>query len=590
MLQSEELDQDGFEEILQRAIGKIPQIYPDWTDYNPSDPGITILELMSYYTEISEYHLNVIDDDSYRKYLKLLGRIPPERTPARTWLKVTGGGRLPVNTRFYAEDIPFETEYEVDISDNEIISIQSGDIVIENKNNLFSDLHSKFSFSPFEGKDGQDNNGFEIHLNKPLRLGEIAGVYVQISEWENTAPFAEDFQPYVKYHCERYDGGWQRGVEIMEDETQGFCKSGIILLKITGQLSQGKGTKIRFLIDSGEYPVQPVITGMLWNVVPARQKATHTQVIDAGMTYGICDWHIKTDIKGCIPRSIQLSVLEKSGKYAWECVEDFDNSKPLSRQFRYDENRGEIIFGDGIHGRTPKGRVFIERYETTEGADGNIKESVLTCDDNWSAVNILPAVGGRNQQSTEDCFQELRNGEHAPKRCVTTQDYENAVKNTPGVPVHRVKAFPSRKKENTICIAVEGVEKKRILNKSCIDNLKQYILPKTLIGTSVEFLQPQYTRIYVFLEISVHPYYENCEEKTIDAVKAYFDSSEISFGDTIRGSQVINRLYGLPWIKGIGNLELSCSGNRRKNGNGRDIILDNDCLPYVDNVTVRITD
>jgi hypothetical protein len=296
---------------------------------------------------------------------------------------------------------------------------------------------------------------------------------------------------------------------------------------------------------------------------------------------------VKLDVKDCIADSIRLFVIERNGRFEWEYVRDFDNSDSLSRHFVYDEKSGEIIFGDGIQGRTPKGRIRIERYEISAGADGNIKESVLKGEDKWMAVNILPATGGSNPQSIGECFEEF-NEKTVPGRCVTLGDYEEAVKNAPGVPIHRVRAFRIPKKANTICIAVEGAGEKHELTKSCVDNLKQFVLPRALIGTNVEFVKPQYTRIYVFLEISVHPYYENCEEKTMAAVRDYFDSEEISFGDTIRGNQVISYLYGLPWIKGIRNLEMSSSGNRGRSGNGRDVMLREDCLPYVDNVTVHV--
>jgi hypothetical protein len=296
---------------------------------------------------------------------------------------------------------------------------------------------------------------------------------------------------------------------------------------------------------------------------------------------------MKFDKKDCIADSIKLYVLEKTGKVQWSCVKDFDESDSLSRHFIYDEKSGDIIFGDGVHGRAPKGRVYIEGYETTAGAEGNIKESVLKTldEENWSAVNILPATGGRAAQSIEDCFEELKQESNVPKRCVSLEDYEKAVRNTPGVPVHRVKAFRGAKRENTICIAVEGEGK---LNNRCIENLKQSILPKAMIGTNVEFVKPKYTRLYIFLEISVHPYYEGCEEKTVDAVKEYFNSEEISFGDVIKGNQLIGYLYRLPWINGIRNLELSASGSNGNAGNGRDVKLDEDCLPWVDSVTVHI--
>jgi hypothetical protein len=252
MLKSEELDRDGFEEILQRAIVKIPQIYPEWTDFNPTDPGIMLLELMSYFTEVSEYHLNVIDEDNYRKYLKLLGKVPEARQPAKSWLKITGNGRLPENSVFFAEEIPFETEYEIDVNENEIVSVKSGDTVIENKNNLFGDLHSKLVFSPFDDRDEAGDYGFEIHLKKPLYPGNTVGIYIQIKEWKNTSPFQDGFPDYVKFHCEILDNVWKHGVEILVDETRGFCRSGIIIFKVAQRISVGEGREIRFLIDEGE--------------------------------------------------------------------------------------------------------------------------------------------------------------------------------------------------------------------------------------------------------------------------------------------------------------------------------------------------
>ena len=41
------LDNQNFEEIFENARKKIPKIYPEWTDYNEHDPGITFLQLFS---------------------------------------------------------------------------------------------------------------------------------------------------------------------------------------------------------------------------------------------------------------------------------------------------------------------------------------------------------------------------------------------------------------------------------------------------------------------------------------------------------------------------------------------------------------
>ena len=109
MLRSEELDQESFDEILTSAVDRMNEYYPVWTDHNPSDPGLALLELMAWYTEVARYHLNVIDRDNIYRYLKLLGYRPHGIRPSKTILKVTGRGRLPRLSRFFADKLPFET-------------------------------------------------------------------------------------------------------------------------------------------------------------------------------------------------------------------------------------------------------------------------------------------------------------------------------------------------------------------------------------------------------------------------------------------------------------------------------------------------
>ena len=47
MLPEMQLDDQSFEEIVRGARKKIARIYPEWTDYNEHDPGITFLELLA---------------------------------------------------------------------------------------------------------------------------------------------------------------------------------------------------------------------------------------------------------------------------------------------------------------------------------------------------------------------------------------------------------------------------------------------------------------------------------------------------------------------------------------------------------------
>lgn len=81
MLRSRNLDDQQYAEIVERAIKRIPQLNESWTNFNPADPGVTLVELLAWYKEMQQYHMNVYTDALKLKLLKLLG-IVPEPTKA----------------------------------------------------------------------------------------------------------------------------------------------------------------------------------------------------------------------------------------------------------------------------------------------------------------------------------------------------------------------------------------------------------------------------------------------------------------------------------------------------------------------------
>ena len=66
------LDDRTYDDLLKEALSMIPTYAPDWTNHNPSDPGITIIELFAHLTEMLLYRLNRVTDDNIRTFLTLL--------------------------------------------------------------------------------------------------------------------------------------------------------------------------------------------------------------------------------------------------------------------------------------------------------------------------------------------------------------------------------------------------------------------------------------------------------------------------------------------------------------------------------------
>lgn len=99
MLQSRNLDDQNFEEIMEYIVGRLPWLCPDWTDYNAHDPGITILELIAWYKEMQQYHMNMVTTAIQKKLLKLLGVIPQLPRPAQCLVALPEGTDAPPLTR-----------------------------------------------------------------------------------------------------------------------------------------------------------------------------------------------------------------------------------------------------------------------------------------------------------------------------------------------------------------------------------------------------------------------------------------------------------------------------------------------------------
>jgi hypothetical protein len=86
MLPFPNLDDRSFEEIFEQARSLIPKYCPEWTDYNESDPGITLIQLFAWMTEIILYRLNQVPEKNYLSFLELVGVSLRSPEPAKTVL------------------------------------------------------------------------------------------------------------------------------------------------------------------------------------------------------------------------------------------------------------------------------------------------------------------------------------------------------------------------------------------------------------------------------------------------------------------------------------------------------------------------
>jgi predicted phage baseplate assembly protein len=80
------LDDRQFQPLVDEMRKQIVRYCPEWTDYNISDPGITLIELFAWLTDLTLYRLNQVPIKNYVAFLDLLGVQPAPATSAQVEL------------------------------------------------------------------------------------------------------------------------------------------------------------------------------------------------------------------------------------------------------------------------------------------------------------------------------------------------------------------------------------------------------------------------------------------------------------------------------------------------------------------------
>src|ERR1044072_2932396 len=115
------LDDRKYQELLDEALARIPVHTPEWTNFNRSDPGVTLIEIFAFMTENLLYRSNQIPERNRKKFLKLLG-IPLQAASSAQGLVTFTNERGPLETitlnaglEVRAGQVPFRTEQGLDV-------------------------------------------------------------------------------------------------------------------------------------------------------------------------------------------------------------------------------------------------------------------------------------------------------------------------------------------------------------------------------------------------------------------------------------------------------------------------------------------
>lgn len=665
MLLLDEWENPGFGDMLEQAKEKIKDIYPAWTNFNPADSGMALLELFVYMTQLQQFHVEQIGQAHLAAFLHMLNMTPKGRHPAKVYARAEGlkkPAALVKGTKAFAGDMTFELTETVYLEPDDILCME------DNTN-----------FYPF-GENPSKVEKFEIPLRYSLKEKEIHTLYFDLYDdypVKRNKIIPEEFLPLVRLHLEYYDGREYQSCEIIEDTTFGLLKTGRLQFRFSGEMGlQNQVYKLK-LTAAGEYDTVPIIKEMFFNMLPFLQKDT---VIESRMAEIFIDgrdfYEIMVDSRNCVYGENVVYVKTEQGyqrtdQYAvyvqhekryfvfanevwgvtpgkvtfcmvsrapgipeetycyeadgmpnqrfflpdgnilgkdfaiwveepadshcykpWVRIPDLAQAGPGQRCYVLLEKDGILQFGDGKQGKMPKGKVKIVSYTLCAGKAGNIHAGQMS-----SLSGAAPAVtlynphaayDGYDEESVEDCIDRYRKNSTVKNRAVTYEDYEEIIKNTPGLRIKKAKVFPSARFENALEIVVQPyTDHNRMFrgdayNKNIIRRLEK----KRMLGTRLVMKKPEYVRVFVRLEVIVESRYLDGAARIEESIKKYFEE-QMDFGKSI----VYSRLYGyidsLPEVSSIEELTVYAEGREVVKDRNDDIMLPVYGMAYPEEIKIR---
>lgn len=662
MLAFEEQEALDFEELLEHAKEQIDGIYPAWTNYNPADSGMALLELFAYMTEMQQFHVRQIGEAHIRAFLHLIGMCPRTLQPARVYAKVENRHTpfmLLKGTKALAGKLLFEAE--------ESTYMEQEDCLLN---------RSETPFYPFGENPGLLET-YDIGLKYALECDEIHTLYFDLCD---TCPVGrtpiekESFLPFVQLQLQYYDGAAYQACEIRKDTTFGLLQTGILQFQLTGNMGKLKGEYRLRLVAEGEYDTAPQINGLHFNMVPFVQKDTVMEWKEYPVAAGEREFYEMTadtwlfvngevriyektekgyveisqyssfvfagrrhfvvakkalygnpddvvfrlaarkngmslekytfigtgkpnqcfylDGKNVLGASFSIWVEEEkdAGFFVpWKPVPALEQAAEGERCYLLEEQTGILRFGNGRQGRMPKGRIEITAYAVCEGENGNIQKNQLSEFQYEIGAeglsNLAAAAGGSNPEALSDCLNRYKEEREKKNRAVTLEDYEELVRQTPGLRIKKAKVFPSLEAENSLEIVFEPYTNgKRRLQKDGYDrNIMKYIEPKKMLGTGIVIKKPEYIRVRVNLEVVLKNHVWEADTKIKENIKLYFDKY-MDFGKTISYSRLYGYIDSLPETEKVTMLEVYADGRGVLRDRNKDIQIPFHGIAYLDEI------
>lgn len=543
------LDDRGFQDLVDEAKRLVQLRNPNWTDHNVADPGVTLIETFAYMTDQLIYRLNRVPDLNYIKFLELLGErmIPPGAASTRLEFMLS-----------IAQDV------DVIIAKNTLVSTPrttpAPPVTFSTAHPLtiptvsVAHLLTKQADGPFESHQEARamRRSFEAFSDTPVPNDAI---YIGLSQPAPDCLVRLNFtgSPTIEgigvdplnppYRVEAWDGQDWYPVVKRFDNTGGLNREGSIDVFIPRhEASRVAGLSAGWLrivvteprADQPRYKVSPTIAVVQAETIGGQVDARHCEpVVDEllGPCSGTPGDRLMLSHTPLIggQQDLVIEVNGSSGWETWHRVESFADSDPTDRHFTVDEVSGEIRFGPVVrtedggarqYGATPAAQsmVRVPEYFVGGGHVGNVDAGTLTVLRSSipyisEVTNPQAAAGGSDAETLEALKERAAITVRTQMRAVTARDYELLVQMA-APSIARVSCVdaaslgqPGHVLVQVIPWVPDDVRDFDLLQPRAevLETIRDFIEPRRPLGAIVHIEPPRYLGVSVAARLVVQP-------------------------------------------------------------------------------------
>lgn len=623
------LDDRSFQDIVDETKRLIPRFTPEWTNHNLSDPGVALIELFAWMSEMVLFRVNQVPERLYVHFLNLAGIEPFPPSVARTdvtfWLSAPATQPL---------TIPAGTEITTSTAatDAVIFSTEHDAVVAPPR------LHAAHST---RARDEQTVDGWEdltypgsaltCFTSTPVQVGDatlfgfaesLAGSALRLTVEATAQGIGVDpANPPLAW--EVWTGESWTPVRVQRDSTGGLNRNGeVVLLIPQAHVSLMLAGTVAYWLrvrltnpapGQPTYQASPRLESVKADVIGLTIPAEHATTVgpeNLGRSIGVPAQEFRV---GSIPVAARregeaVRVVATEGTTTWTEVEDFSASGPDDRHVVWESATGVVRFGprvrypDGTvrqHGAIPPDGALVQvtGYRHGGGATGNVGARTLTNLRSTlpfvsSVVNLAPAAGGVDAETVEEAKVRgplsLRTGQ----RAVTAGDFERLTRET-SVEVARARCLVGTETHNgavRVLVVPQVRTDPRLhkiddfaLSEPLLRAICEVLEERRCVGVAVEVGTPFYQGVSVAALVRALPGRPAAlvRQRVLDVVDRYINP--VTGGPTGTGwpfdtditaaeiSQLLEVVEGVERVEEVQLFEYDLRTGRRL-GSGRDVL------------------